>query len=236
MKEKRKTPVEIYEKRASQPDFCSLAEVPNSFLICLLAMEDKSFFQHHALNLRKMAQAVREALQGKPLHGASTITQQLVKNLYFRFDVSLSRKLREAFLARSFEKNLSKLQILELYMNVIYFDNGQYGITDASRFYFHKSPKELTVNQSIFLSAILPVVGIYNPLYHPEEFARFRDGKLIFTNDYLTEALTAEIADHGPDCLDEELCCASEETKRYDAPGPMINERFGPGGKDCLIE
>ena len=121
-------------------------------------------------------------------------------------------------------------------MNVIYFDNGQYGITDACRFNFHKSPKELTVNQSIFLSAILPVVGIYNPLYHPEEFTRFRDGKLIFTNDYLTEELTAEIADHGPDCLDEELCCASEETKRYDAPGPMINERFGPGGKDCLIE
>lgn len=236
MKAKRSTPVEIYEKRASQPDYCRLEEVSTAFILSLVMLEDWEFFQHKGLSFRETRWAVRQALHGRSNYGGSTITQQLVKNLYFRFDPSIRRKIKEAFLARRFERALSKQQILELYMNVIYYDNGQYGLSDASRFYFHKSPKELTLNQSVFLSALLPVVGICNPLYHPKEFVRCRDRKLTFQKEYFTEELLAEITRHGEDCLDEELCKASEETKRYDAPGPMINERFGPGGPDCLIE
>ena len=236
MKAKRRSPVEIYKKRASQPDYCRLEEASGAFILCLIMMEDKAFFRHKGLDFREIRWAVREAVQGRPHYGGSTITQQLVKNLYFRFDASILRKIKEAFLARSFEKALTKQQILELYMNVIYYDNGQYGIDHASRFYFEKAPKELTLNQSVFLSALLPVVGIYNPLYHPKEFAEYRDRRLDVYNDYFTEELMVEIKRHGEDLLDEELCRASEETKRYDAPGPMINERFGPGGPDCLIE
>ena len=103
------------------------------------------------------------------------------------------------------------------------------------RFYFHKSSKELTLNQSVFLSVLLPVVGIYNPLYHPDEFARYRDRKMSFKQDVFSEEVLAEIRRHGSDCLDEELCEANEMTKRYDAHGPMINERFGPDGLDRLI-
>ena len=236
MKAKRKSPVEIYQKRASQPDYCRLEEASNAFILCLIMMEDDTFFRHKGLDFREIRWAVRKAVQGRPHYGGSTITQQLVKNLYFRFDASILRKIKEAFLARSFEKALTKQQILELYMNIIYYDNGQYGIYNASRFYFHKTPKELTVNQSVFLTALLPVVGIYNPLYHPEEFVRCRNRKLDSQEEYFTQELLAEITRHGADMLDEELCKASEETKRYDAPGPMINERFGPDGPDCLIE
>ena len=236
MKAKRRSPVEIYEKRASQPDYCRLEDVSNAFILSLVMLEDWEFFQHKGLSFSETRWAVRQALHGRSHYGGSTITQQLVKNLYFRFDPSIPRKIKEAFLARRFERALSKQQILELYMNVIYYDNGQYGISDASRFYFHKAPKELTLNQSVFLSALLPVVGIYNPLYHPKEFAEYRDRRLDVYNDYFTEELMVEIKRHGEDLLDEELCRASEETKRYDAPGPMINERFGPGGPDCLIE
>ena len=233
MKAKRRSPVEIYEKRASQPDYCRLEEASGAFILCLIMMEDKAFFRHKGLDLREIRWA---AVHSRPYYGGSTITQQLVKNLYFRFDASIARKIKEAFLALRFEKALTKQQIFELYMNIIYYDNGQYGIYNASRFYFHKTPKELTVNQSVFLAALLPVVGIYNPLYHPKEFVRCRNRKLDSQEEYFTQELLAEITRHGADMLDEELCKASEETKRYDAPGPMINERFGPGGPECLIE
>lgn len=178
---------------------------------------------------------MRMLLHDHFLYGGSTITQQLVKNLYFRFDPSIIRKIKEAFLAYSFEHALAKRQILELYMNVVYFDNGQYGIYNASQFYFHKSPKELNLNQSVFLATLLPVVGICNPLYHPEKFVQFRDRKLKEKKAIFKEELLAEVTRHGADLLDEELCKASEETKRYDCPGPMVNERFGPGGSDHLI-
>lgn len=232
---KKNSPVTVYKRRAAMADFCCLEDVSDQFIVCLLLFEDNVFFRHKGIDFRETLRAVRMLLQGHPLYGGSTITQQLVKNLYFRFDASLSRKIKEAFLAYSFERALAKRQILELYMNVAYFDNGQYGIYNASRFYFHKSPKELNLNQSVFLTTLLPVVGIYNPLYHPEEFAQFRDRKLSGQKEYFTEELLAEITRHGADLLDEELCKADEETKRYDAPGPMVNERFGPGGPDRLI-
>lgn len=234
-REKETVSYAIYSRRAAMGDFCRLEDVSDRFITCLLLFEDHSFYRHNGIDVAEIARAVRLALKGNPLYGGSTITQQLVKNLYFRFDRSYLRKIKEAFLSRSFERELTKRQILELYMNVIYFDNGQYGIYNASRFYFHKDPKDLDLNQSVFLAALLPVVGIYNPLYHPKEFAEYRNRKLAGWKGYFTDELVAEILRHGPDLLDEELCKATEETKRYDAPGPMINERFGPGGPDRLI-
>ena len=234
---KRKdSPAAIYRRGSVMANFCRLEDVSDQFIVCLLLFEDVSFFRHNGINFREIRKALYEALRGHPLHGCSTITQQLVKNLYFRFDRSLIRKAKEVLLSRSFEQELLKRQILELYMNVVYFDNGQYGIYNASRFYFQKDPKELNLNQSVFLSVLLPVVGIYNPLYHPKEFADYRDRRLNSCKECFTEELLQEITRHGADLLDEELCEATEETKRYDAPGPMINERFGPGGPDQLIK
>lgn len=235
LNEKKNSPATVYKRRAAMEDFCTLEDVSDQFTVCLLLFEDDVFFQHNGIDFRETVRAVRMLLSGHSLYGGSTITQQLVKNLYFNFDASLWRKIKEAVLACSFEKALAKRQILELYMNVIYFDNGQYGIYNASRFYFHKSPKELNLNQSVFLATLLPVVGIYNPLYHPEKYVQFRDLKLRGQKEYFKEELLAEITRHGADLLDEELCKASEETKRYDGSGPLVNERFGPGGPDRLI-
>ena len=235
LNEKKNSPVTVYKRRAAMADFCYLKDVSDQFIVCLLLLEDDVFFRHKGIDFRETVRAIRMLLHGHSLYGGSTITQQLVKNLYFRFDASLSRKVKEAFLAYSFERALTKRQILELYMNIVYFDNGQYGIYNASRFYFNKSQKELNLNQSFFLAALLPVVGIYNPLYHPEKFAQYRDRKLDGQKDFFKGELLAEITRHGADLLDEELCKASEETKQYDGPGPVVNERFGPGGADHLI-
>lgn len=238
MKHSKKTPLEIYETRAAQPDFCPLADISAQFLLFVLYLEDSNFYYHkHGYEPVLIREAVLRALRGDLRYGCSTITQQLVKNLYFTFDRRIRRKILELFYASWFEKHLTKNQILELYVNTIYYDNGQYGVRNAARFYFNKEPGDLTANQAFFLAVILPVVGLYNPLYHSQEFSLFLKEKLRrnpFFKRYVSKEVFAEIERHGADCLDEELCRATPETDRYNAPGPMCNERFGPGGRDCL--
>ena len=237
MSDKKRSPMEIYNARAVQPGFCHLNDISESLQYMILSLEDMTFYAHNGVVTAAMWLSFRKSLRTGHLYGGSTITQQLVKNLYFTFEKSWVRKAREIVIARKFEKQLSKTQILELYLNIIYFDNGQYGISNASRFYFGKTPAELTFNQAIFLSVLLPVVGIYNPLYHPEEYSRYRDKKIhaVFRYNPLYESMRYELEKHGPGCLDEELCKASAETDKYNRPGPMINERFGPGMPESLI-
>ena len=219
------------------PDFRSFEEISGSLILCTVILEDSTFMAHRGYNLFSMKCATRNFFRRDfPLFGGSTITQQLVKNLYFTFERKVSRKIKELFLAMWFEKRLTKKQILELYLNVIYYDNGQYGIHDAAMFYFGKSPKELTLNQSFFLASILPVVGRLNPLYHPEKFVQYRNKKAKHLMYIADDETINEILRHGADCLDEEFRPgASEAMDRYNAPGPMLNERFGIRGTDPLV-
>ena len=237
MQKRKRTPIEIYNERASQQDFCHLNDISDYFVYFILNTEDLFFYAHNGINIYGIRQNLRALFKERSSRGGSTITQQTVKNLYFTFERSWSRKLKEAFLSLEFERQLSKNQILELYLNIIYFDNGQYGISNASRFYFGRTPKELTFNQSIFLSVLPPVAGIYNPLYHQENYAAYRNKRMYdgFHDERTYKYILAEIQKHDPDCLDEELCHATKETDPYNSPGPMINERFGPGMPESLI-
>lgn len=237
MKHKLFDSEEIYRKRAAMPDFCSFDEISSSMILCTVLCEDSRFAVHKGYDLFAIKSAALNFVRGgSSLFGGSTITQQLVKNLYFSFERKFSRKVRELFLAKRFEKRLTKKQILELYLNVIYFDNGQYGIHDAAAFYFEKSAKELKLNQSFFLASILPVVGRLNPLYRAEEFVQYRNRRARGLAYIVGEETINEILRHGADCLDEEFRpAASEATDRYNAPGPMLNERFGIHGTDPLV-
>ena len=228
-------PADIYRKRAAMPGFCHFNEVSAAFILFLIFLEDMSFSVHRGYKIKAMKQAFAGYLRKDGTPGGSTITQQLVKNLFFTFEPDIIRKIRETVLAVRFEKRLSKQEILELYINIIYFDNGQYGIHDAAFFYFNKSPKKLTVNQAFFLACMLPVVGVYNPLYHAEEFVRYRNDKLAWLV-FLDDDIKNEILRHGPELLDEELIRSlSPSTDRYNAPGPLINEKYGIFGTDPLI-
>ena len=228
-------PDEIYRKRSSLPGFCRFEDISGRFILFTVMLEDAAFTHHKGWSFVDIRLAIKNYVRGGHLYGGSTITQQLVKNLYFSFERKISRKILEFFLALWFEKTLSKKQILELYLNIIYYDNGQYGISDASRFYFNRSPKDLTVNQAFFLASILPVVGICNPLYHPEEFVEYRDKKLNRLPQIFDE-IKEEIRQHGPGLLDEELCAAaSSSTDPFNRPGPMKNEKYGPCGTTPLI-
>ena len=219
------------------PDFRRFEEISGSLILCTVLLEDSTFTAHRGYNPVAMKNAARNYFRRDfPLFGGSTITQQLVKNLYFTFERKVSRKIKELFLAIWFEKRLTKKQILELYLNVIYYGNGQYGIYNAAMFYFGKSPKELNLNQSFFLASILPVVGRLNPLYHPEEFVEYRNKKANRLSFIADEETINEILRHGADRLDEEFRpVASEETDRYNAPGPMLNEKFGIRGTNPLV-
>lgn len=139
----------------SQENFSSYDEISPHFLNAIYSIEDKRFYQHGAIDMLGIARAfVNNAKRGKLKEGGSTITQQLAKNMYFSHERSLSRKLAEFYLAHKLEKLLSKKEILELYVNVIYFGDGHYGIGDASKGYFKKPPSELSLDEATLLAGL----------------------------------------------------------------------------------
>ena len=229
---------EIYEERAGQPDFVPLCDLPERLVQLTLESEDSGFYEHGAYCWEGIRDAVKiNRRAGEIAVGGSTITQQLAKNLYFRFDHSYVRKATELLIALEAERRLGKDKVLELYLNIIYFGNGVYGVGDASRFYFSREPRDLTVNQMIIL-AFLPVVPTRgNPIQHPEAFLRFRNKRLKrFTNPHrplLTEEEAELIYSYGADCLDPDLRKPDEFTDSYPQYITLTNERFGPFRNDA---
>jgi monofunctional biosynthetic peptidoglycan transglycosylase len=139
------------------PDWTPLDDVPPYFVDCLLASEDITFFQHRGFCVSAIRSAlVDDLVQGQVVRGASTISQQLAKNLFLSKSKSLSRKLQEAVLTWYLESVLTKQRILELYLNVIEWGPKIYGIRQASMHYFGKPPTDLDLAESAFLVAIIP--------------------------------------------------------------------------------
>jgi monofunctional biosynthetic peptidoglycan transglycosylase len=122
----------------------------------VLVAEDLSFFKHNGFDTHEIRIAAREAAQGKRFRGASTITQQLAKNLWLSPSRSPTRKLREIILTRQLEQHLSKKRILEIYLNVVEFGPGIYGAEAAARRYFDLPAADLNPEQAARLAASLP--------------------------------------------------------------------------------
>ena len=129
----------------------------------VLVAEDFSFFSHNGFDTHEIKIAAREAVKGKRVRGASTITQQLAKNLWLSPSRSPLRKLRELILTRQLERNLSKRRILELYLNVVQFGPDVYGAEAAARHYFSIPPGELDREQAARLAASLPLPSTWHP-------------------------------------------------------------------------
>jgi monofunctional biosynthetic peptidoglycan transglycosylase len=129
----------------------------------VLVAEDLSFFRHSGFDTHEMRIAAREAVQGKRVRGASTITQQLAKNLWLSPSRSPTRKLREIALTRQLERHLSKQRILEIYLNVVEFGPGIYGAEAASRHYFGIPASDLNEDQAARLAAALPRPTKWHP-------------------------------------------------------------------------
>jgi penicillin-binding protein 1A len=141
-----------------------IASLPAHVKLALLAAEDARFYEHKGLNYLGIARAMLVNLRsGRARQGGSTITQQVVKNLLLDSERTFRRKAREALLARRLEQELSKDDILELYLNHIYFGHGRYGIEEAARDYFGRSAKELSIAEAALLAGIVAGPESYSP-------------------------------------------------------------------------
>ena len=145
------------------------AAIPKHTADAFISIEDKSFYSHHGVNVKRMGKAFVKNLQhGKIVEGASTISQQLIKNTFLSSDKTYSRKINEIALALELEKNFSKDEILQNYLNVIYFGNNCYGIENAANFYFSKSTNNLSISESSLLAGLIKSPSHYCPIKHPE--------------------------------------------------------------------
>lgn len=155
---------EFYLKRRTYMRFDS---IPKPFLNGLIATEDREFYHHWGIHaFRIVKAAVKNVLRGRLSQGASTITQQLARNLYVNIgqERTLTRKIREAVTAIQIERTYTKNEILELYINTVYFGRGAHGLQVASELYFNKSPQELNVPECAFLVGILQRPGLHENL------------------------------------------------------------------------
>lgn len=136
-------------------DYVKIDEISQDFLNGIVAIEDRRFYEHGALDIVSVARAtVKNILAGEIVQGGSTITQQLAKNLFLTQDQTLMRKLKEMFIAYELESVYSKKEILELYVNIIYYGDGYTGINQASKGYFNKAPSELIYQEATLLAGL----------------------------------------------------------------------------------
>ena len=146
-----------------------LSQIPQTLRDAVVAVEDRRFYDHAGVDGRAIARAfVENARAGAVTQGGSTITQQLAKNAVVGNDRTLERKLEEASVALQLERQFTKSQILERYLNTVYFGNGAYGVQTASQRYFGSDVDALTLAQSALLAALLKAPATYDPYRHPE--------------------------------------------------------------------
>lgn len=158
-------------------NYVSIEQIPEYARQAVISIEDKSFASHGGIDLSANVRAVISLVKnkGEVKQGASTITQQLARNMFLTFDQTWERKVKEIFVAIELEKKYTKMQILEYYMNNIYFANGYYGIQSASRGYFSKDVNELSLSQIAFLVAIPNNPSLYDPVEHKDNTIKRRD-------------------------------------------------------------
>ncbi|MBR5388242.1 MAG: transglycosylase domain-containing protein, partial [Clostridia bacterium] len=147
-----------------------LKDVPQHTVNAFIAIEDKRFYKHNGIDTRGVIRAIFNNVKSFSFkEGASTISQQLIKNTHLSSDKTLNRKLAEMKLARELEKRYSKDEIIEKYLNTIYFGNGCYGISSAAEKYFGVAVSELSLNQSAILAGMIKAPSTYSPLTNPQK-------------------------------------------------------------------
>ncbi len=144
-------------------------QMPQLVERAFIAAEDRRFYQHDGIDPTGIARAMlRNLRQGSVEEGASTITQQLARTVFLSQDRTIIRKLKEAALAGKLERQLSKQQILEEYLNVVYLGSSAYGVADAAWIYFSKTPAQLTLPEAALIAGLPPAPSVYSPLVNPD--------------------------------------------------------------------
>lgn len=161
------------ESRAHREKFVPYDKIPDLLKKGIIATEDRRYYDHGAIDLIGVGRAAfTNYMAGETVEGGSTIAQQTVKNIFLSNERTMTRKVEELALAVQLEHNYSKDQILELYLNTIYFGHGAYGVGEASRTYFGKEPKDLDLSQCAMLAGLPQAPSAYDPIAHPQEGAK----------------------------------------------------------------
>ncbi len=176
--------VVLAELFAQRRDPVSIHQMPDVLLTALITTEDRQFYRHNGVDLRGVARAVVNNIRsGRYAEGASTLTQQLSKTLFLTPEKSLRRKIREAILAFQLERRYTKDEILELYLNQVYFGSGAYGVEMAARRYFDKSIRDVTLDEAAMIAAMPRAPSVYSPLVNPDTAVRRRNIVLMQMRD-----------------------------------------------------
>jgi penicillin-binding protein 1A len=171
----------------------TLAEIPQVLRDAVIAAEDRRFYEHDGVDLRGIARAAAKNIEaGETTQGGSTITQQLVKNTLVTPERTYRRKIREASLAMGLERTLTKDQILERYLNTVYFGQGAYGVGAAARVYFGHSARKLTLPEAALLAGLIRSPSRADPVKHPDAAADRR--ATVLDAMVATGAITADEA------------------------------------------
>ena len=184
--------IAAYELENSQP--VALSQVPTEVISAILAVEDREYYNHHGVNIRGLFRATLSNFEGGARQGASTITQQVVKMEYL---AGLERdgryKILQIIDALRLEKQRTKEEILERYLNTVFFGNNTYGIQAASEVYFGKRVEDLTLVDGAFLAGLIQAPSTYDPIRHPQQ-SRRRFGQAIdaLVDEQLMDSVSAE--------------------------------------------
>ncbi|MGI0481228.1 transglycosylase domain-containing protein [Geminocystis sp. CENA526] len=147
-----------------------ITEIPEKLQQAFIAIEDSRYYQHNGVDVQGIARATMTNFQsGEVREGGSTITQQLARIVYLDQDRSIERKLKEAVIAQRIDNQLSKEEILQAYLNLVYLGSGAYGVGDAAHRYFSKSLDELTLPEIATIAGITPAPSLYSPLENPDK-------------------------------------------------------------------
>ncbi|WP_018924260.1 transglycosylase domain-containing protein [Salsuginibacillus kocurii] len=171
--------------------YLAYEELPSQFMDSFLSTEDRYFFEHEGIDMSAVGRAFFVNLQAQGIEqGASTITQQLVRNIYLDNEQTYNRKLSEILYAYEIEQQYEKEEILEMYLNTVYFHNGAYGIEAASQMYFGRAASELSLAEIAFLTGIPANPSYYDPLTNKENTHARQEWVLQKMEE--TEAISAE--------------------------------------------
>ncbi|MFT7002754.1 MAG: penicillin-binding protein 1A [Sulfurimonas sp.] len=188
--------------------YASFDEIPPRIIEALVAIEDTTFFEHPGINIDAIFRAAIKVIKaGSAVEGASTITQQLVKNVLLTRDKKLSRKIKEAIFALKVEQSLTKEKILECYLNEIYYGHAYYGIKTAADGYFHKKLADLTLKEMAILVGLPKAPSTYAPTKN-YEISMGRANRVVsrmYTLGWIDEIAYQEALEENPEVFDDTL-------------------------------
>ena len=220
----------------SNREMASVHDMPENLTNAVIALEDKTFRSHHGFNIIRMFGAIRDALRsGGQISGTSTITQQLARNIYLQetqFDRDIKRKIQEAYYALRLEKELSKDEIIEVYLNAINFGYNSFGVETAAQNYFSKTVSELTLAECAALAALPQMPSVYQLIIFEEggTAAAYPDTALFEDSDgvYLVNDKSRDRRELCLDLmLDQGLITQAEHDEAYNTPlKDMLNPDF----------